>query len=141
MSVFIMGTDDVEALHELRDRAAAEPVKLSNVMKEIKTAAGKERWTAFMETRKIVLPMGYTVVFSIEIHPKCVARHVSVAHPAAGQRPHPIAMEMIAAELGFTGSIMTWGMIYMEDLGDGHTAVNGLQVIEAGAVDYASGRA
>jgi hypothetical protein len=125
----IITTEVMDRLHRLRDFAAKRPVSMPVLMEALKTPTGKrdhlKRMTA--QSIRIAGPWVFFVTFSIETgHPVGVCRHMSMSIMREGRVPHPAAVWMIAAELGFIGAMencTTW----MEDLSDGGKAINVVQ--------------
>lgn len=134
MKGLLIGPDQIAALQQLREAAAAAPVDMTGLLARLKTPAGKNRHRAQMTKQSVELPIGFLVCFSIETgHPNGgVARHLSVS--LEGRLPHPLAVWVIAQELGFTGEL-TDCAVWPEVLeGHGH-AVNVAQRIEAQATE------
>jgi hypothetical protein len=116
-------------LHKLRDVAARKPVSIPELMRVIKTPRGermhRERMTA--QTVLIPGPWEFFVTFSIETgHPSGTCRHMSMSIMRDKRVPHPAAIWMVAAELGFSGGLEAC-KVWPEDLSDRGVAINLIQ--------------
>ncbi len=109
---FLIGPDEIEALRQLRELAAANPVDMRELAPRLETVAGKAAHMRQMTAQSVLLPFGYMVTFSIETgYPIGTARHMSMSSPAAERVPLREAAWMAAEALGFTGTIeqcVTW---------------------------------
>ncbi len=115
-------TPDVRAnLHRLREFAAKRPVDVVLLLEAIKDPERKREYLKRMtaQTIRIDGPWPFFVTFSIETnHPAGTCRHMSMSIKRAGRVPHPIAVWMVAEELGFTGALEMCS-IWTEELSDG----------------------
>lgn len=123
----IIGEAQRAAFCELRDRAAADPLDVREVLELIKTPEGKRRHMERMANFTIDVPMAYAVTFTIEIgHPAGPCRHMSMSSHRRGKTPTPEAVWMIAEEFGFIGGLRQCS-VWPEDIGAGDKAVNVVQ--------------
>lgn len=106
MTALLIGPDEKAQITKLMEQAAAAPVHMPEVMRRIKTVAGKKAHMARMTAQTIELPVAFLLTFSIETgHPCGTCRHMSMSVNRQGRLPSPEAMWMVAKELGFTGSL------------------------------------
>lgn len=106
MSALFIGEFEKELLRDLARQAAAAPVDMRTLGDRLATPEGKRAHMRQMTAQSVPLPVGYLVTFSVEIgHPCGAARHLSMSTARAGKVPHPEAIWMVAAELGFWGGI------------------------------------
>lgn len=134
----IVGPDEVRALEDLRERAAAHPVDMQQLLARLKTKDGKREHKRQMTKQSVSIPLAFMVTFSIETgHPAGVCRHMSMSVLRERRLPVPEGIWMVAQHLGFTGT-MQQCHVYLEDLSDGGTAVNMVQPLAHSA---AAGRA
>ena len=87
-----------------------------------------------MTDQSVPIPMAFVVTYSIEYnHPGGrTARHMSMSVMRDGRVPHPAGVWMVCEELGFHGSLREC-TVWLEDLSDGGSAVNVVQLLDAGA--------
>jgi len=76
------------------------------------------------------IPVGFRVAYSIEEQPCGWCRHMSVSVSTKDRVPSIPAVEMLMKEFGFEGTINDQLHVGMEDIGEGHRAVNVLAMIE-----------
>jgi hypothetical protein len=131
----ILTSEVVERLHRLRAFAARRPVDVTVVMEMMKSpgprAAHKKQMTA--QTVAIPGPWPFFVTFSIETnHPGGTMRHMSMSIMREGRVPHPAALWLVAAELGFSGGLASC-QSWPENLSDGGAAINVVQPVSVGA--------
>jgi hypothetical protein len=127
-----MGPDEKAGLAQLREKAAAAPVDVSDLNERLRDPVEEQRHRDRMNALSVVIPMAYFVTFSIETgHPAGVARHMSMSVKREGRVPSPEAVWMVAQELGFVGSLERCEAVWMERLSDGGDAVNILQLLTA----------
>lgn len=125
----IVGADERAALNALRDKAAAAPLDMQAVLRDIQTPDGMKRHMERMKAFTIPIPMAYDVTFSIETgHPGGTMRHMSMSVAKKGRAPVPEAIWMVAQELGFVGGLETC-MTYPEEFGNGGVAINVIQPV------------
>ena len=133
MDAPLIMTDDVRAaLESLRARAALAPVDVRSLKDQIATAQGDRTHRQQMNRQTVVIPgpWPFYVTFSIETgHPAGACRHMSMSIRRAGRVPHPAAVEMVAAMLGFVGGMKDYTLAWPEKLSDGGTAINIIQEI------------
>jgi hypothetical protein len=123
---FLIGPVEIEALHQLREMAAAHPVDMQKLVPQLKNKKGKRRHMDQMNRQSVMIPVEFLVTFSIETgHPAGTCRHMSMSSPAPGRVPLPEAIWMAAEELGFIGGLERC-MVWLEDLTQGK-AVNVVQ--------------
>jgi hypothetical protein len=143
----IIGPDEKVLLQQLRELAALHPVDMPALMERLKTVYGRFLHRQQMNKQTVRLPSAlaaaFFVTFSIEVgHPCGTARHMSMSvkredlpAPEAQDRvPHPVGVEMVAAEFGFAGGLEACA-VWRETLSDGGVAINVLQPIAAAAAE------
>jgi hypothetical protein len=130
MAALLIGPDQIAALHDLRDRAAAAPVNMRGLGERLSTAEGKAAHVAQMTAQSIELPVGVLVCFSIETgHPCGTARHMSMS--VKGKLPPIPVAWMIAAELGFGGAEdFSACTVWRENLAGHGEAINAVQPLD-----------
>ena len=79
----------------------------------------------------LYIPMGYKVVFTIEKQVKGDVRHMSMSVKDAKMLPNPFAVEQMLKLLGFKNELINC-IIDLEPVGDGHQAINVLELIKDG---------
>jgi hypothetical protein len=137
MRPLVIGEAQKAALARLREAAAQAPVDMPALQAVFKAQdqEAMARHRAQMTAQTVALPVGFLVTFSVEHgHPAGVCRHLSVSVDGPGKLPHPAAVEMIAAEMGFAGGLAAC-VVYPEDLQRRGKALNVVQpiaVAEAG---------
>lgn len=144
---FVFGPAERAALEALRQRAGLAPVDMARLMAGpgLKDPARKRRHLRQMTEQSVLLPFGYLVTYSVELnHPSgAAARHMSMSHPDPARAPNEFAVWTVCEALGFTGLTRLdqartdlrnlVGGVWLEDLDEGGTAVNVLQLITARA--------
>ena len=132
MSVLVIDQKTQETIRAMIEKARKDIVPIADAMKY---AQGDDSPLLTYEERndeivrkcppqKLVLS-SYHIYFSFEEQPIGLLRHISVSVKKRGKTPHPIAMEMIAKEFGFSGvPPMRPGRIWLEEFEPGHHAVN-----------------
>lgn len=134
----ILGSVQRAALQELRTRAAAVPVHMSDLLERLKTPEGHKAHRRQMTAQSVEIPADFLVTFSIETgHPIGTCRHMSMSVGRKGRVPHPAAVWMVAEELGFAGELAACTTWPEELQGDG-VAINVVQplaVTSASAAD------
>ena len=132
MSVLAIGEHERKLIRQKVDAARKDIVPLRDAMKH---AQGDDSPYLTYEERndEIVRKrppqelklQSYRIFFSFEEQPIGLLRHISVSVRKAGKTPHPIAMEMIIKEFGFSGiPLVRPGRIWLEEFEPGHHAVN-----------------
>lgn len=126
-------TPAVEAqLRALKDLAEAFPRSINDIATAMETDAGRSEHRDNMTLQSVVIPgpWPFYVTYSVETgHPIGAVRHMSMSVKRDERIPHPIAVWMIAAYLGFTGDLCSCEKVWMEDLSDGGKAINLVQVM------------
>jgi hypothetical protein len=103
-STLTLGGAQIAALHDLRERAAAAPIHMPDVMARNKTPEGLREHVAAMQALTIAIPHLYLVTFAIETgHPAGPCRHLTMS--VANDTPTEAAAMLVARELGFVGDI------------------------------------
>lgn len=116
MSFLILGAREESLLSNLREIASKHPVLIDVLVKEISQPAVKKKHMRQMARQTIVIPVHYSVTYSIELgHPIGACRHMSMSSGAAGRVPTPQAVNMVAEKLGFVGGAEMC-TVWMEDL-------------------------
>lgn len=134
-TALIIGVSERQAIADLRERAAASPVNMPDLMARIETPDGKAAHMRQMSAQTVCLPVAYAVTFSIETgHPIGVVRHMSMS--VNRRLPRPEAAWMVAQELGFWGSIKDC-TVWREKLQGHGEAVNLVQPIAGSAEGHA----
>jgi hypothetical protein len=129
-----VGPDEKAALAQLREKAAADPVDVSDLNERLKDPVEELRHRDRMNALSVRLPFAYFVTFSIETgHPAGIARHMSMSVGREGRVPTPEAVWMIAEMLGFVGGLERCELVWMEKLRDGGDAVNLVQLLTSSA--------
>lgn len=128
MAQMIVGPEQTRALHGLRAAAAAAPVAIQKVAEAIQTPKGKAAHMDHMTRQTVVLPPDWLVTLSIETgHPCGACRHLSMA-TADGRLPHPVAVQIVAEELGWVGEV-TASTGWIEPLLQGGNALHVIQPV------------
>lgn len=123
--------DDARAkIRTLREAAEAAPMVMAEVAQRLQTPEGQEAHMLDMAGRTIVLGFGTTVTFSTEDHDGRMFRHLSMAVAESGKLPNPEAVRFIIPEFGFVGVMERDCHIYIEDMPDGHHAINVVQPLD-----------
>ncbi len=120
-------------LADLRARAMASPLDVLQIMRDVKTPAGKAHHLAKMEKQTVRIdgPWPFFVTFSVETgHRAGTCRHMSMSVFRKGRVPSPEAVWMVAAEMGFVGSLEACDGVWTENLSDGGVAVNIVQAVD-----------
>lgn len=137
MSVpLVLSATEDQALAELRELAAANPVEMRGLTERLATAQGKVTHVEQMTAQSVAIPFGYLVTFSIETgHPCGICRHMSMSVDRAGRGPSAEAVWLIADRLGFVGGLESCN-VWLEDLqrgpaGERRASVNVVQPIAA----------
>lgn len=129
----VFGKTERDAIAALRVLACANPINLLGVIERIADREFKAAHVAQMTQQSVTIPFGFLVTYSIEFgHPTGPCRHMSMSAPRLGRLPHPDAVELVAAELGFVGGLAGCAAVWIEELerGDGrHEAINLVQGI------------
>lgn len=135
MRALLIGPDERLALQDLAARASEAPVYMPTLGERLKTPEGKRAHMDQMTGQSLTVPGGYVATFSIEVgHPAGPCRHLSVSlDDAPDKMPHPLAVWMIAKELGFWGGLEECDMVWPEALRQG-AAINVVQRMERGTV-------
>jgi hypothetical protein len=139
----ILGVVQMENLRALRERAAAMPVDMSVLLRQLNAPGGRERHIErMMQMFTVEIPTAYQVSFSIEFnHPVGTCRHMSMSSRRAGRTPTPAAVLMVAHELGFVDGFEAC-KIWTEDIGilpngTQQIAINLVQPLSVGEAHYA----
>jgi len=104
--VLVMDHAQTVALAALRDRAAAAPVHLPEMMERVKTLDGLRAHREAMSLLTIEIPVGFLVTFSIETgHPAGPCRHLTMSAGPGDDIPSDDLVMLVAHELGFIGGI------------------------------------
>lgn len=77
----------------------------------------------------LVLQFGFKIVYTIEKQVNGDVRHLSISVDAPGKLPNPGVVEEIMRLIGFDNELSDC-VIYLEDIGPNHQAINVLEVIE-----------
>lgn len=121
-----------QELHDLRDLADAAPLDIQDIRTALHTAMGRRRHRKRMQRQTVAIPGApwpFFVTYSREVgHGAGACRHMSMSVAREDRVPHPAAVWLIAAELGFLGSIDDCA-VWVEDLSRGGRAVNVLQPV------------
>jgi hypothetical protein len=129
----IIGQAQRDALAALRNKAAAAPIDMPPVLKQLETEAGKAAHFKRMAALTIDIPAAFAVTFSIETnHPGGTMRHMSMSSHRHGRMPIPEGVWMVAEELGFVGGLEAC-RVWKEDIGDGDIAINVVQPVRVTA--------
>lgn len=142
---FLIGPDEIAALHKLREMAAAAPVDVAGLVDRLRLPKMRAKHMRQMTAQTVYLPFGYAATFSIETnHPGGhIGRHLSVSSPTKDRVPRPEAVWMVAEALGFTGaegienaaanlSPPNCDGVWVEELDQGR-AINIVQLMRTGA--------
>jgi hypothetical protein len=101
-----IGASERVALHRLRERATRHVVDMRQLVASLATPAGKLAHMEQMNEQTVDIPVGYLVTYSVEIgHPGGTARHMTMSSSEQDKVPTPIALWMVAEELGFAGGL------------------------------------
>lgn len=132
MSTPLIIDDAIRAqLHTLRKLAEANPVDMPPLLARLTTPEGKAAHKAQMTQQSVEIPLAYLVTFSIERdHPCGTCRHMSMSVAREGRVPNEFALWMVAAELGFWGSLKECTLWSEHLLGHG-VAINVVQPQDA----------
>ena len=132
MSVLVIDQKTQEIIRAMIEKARMNIVPLPDSIKhakvddspELKYGDRNDEIIRKYPPQKLVLD-SYQIYFNFEEQPIGLLRHISVSIKKKGKTPHPIAMEMIAKEFGFSGVPPTRpGRIWFEEFKPGHHAVN-----------------
>lgn len=95
-------------------------------------AAGEAEAIGNDQNYRCVIPLGYRCAFSIDGQPGGEFRHLSISVSGDGYAPSPIAVQELAREFGFTGSIEggDWLIVEEKFLGQRKAAINVMQKIQ-----------
>lgn len=138
MTALLIGPEQQRQLAELRIKAAQHPVDVRGLEARLKTAEGKAAHMAFVTTQTLELPRSMLVSFTIETgHPLGTCRHMTVSVMSTERVPHPAAVFMIAAELGFVGDMEKDCLMWPAQLAGHGVGINVLQPVAAVAVGHA----
>jgi hypothetical protein len=133
-SALILGQSQRDALRQLREHAAAEPVDVRAVLELCKSAEGRAAHLERMKAFSVPIPTAFMVTFSIETgQPAGLCRHMSMSSLRHGRAPTPDAVWMICEELGFAGAL-DHCTVWPEDIGQGDKAINVVQPIAVTSV-------
>lgn len=109
----IIGADEKTALSNLKKHAENNPFSLDDVMDMYnRTVPAPGHRAGF----KIILPIDYSVVFTIEMQKNGWARHLSVTvlPEIKNQYPNPVAVLEICTYLGFLSTEWGNGLIVVQ---------------------------
>ncbi len=138
MKPLIIGPVERAAIHDLRERAAANKLDMYQMNaraigrgppSDITLAERGDR-SGFPDLT-ISLPTGYDVTLTIEQHPGGVwCRHMSVSVDRYGKLPHARAVEMLMQEFGFVHQNLNELPFWKEEFGPGRFAINVLEPLD-----------
>lgn len=128
MTALLIGQDEVAAIRALREKAAAAPIPLAEMME--RAAAFEEgKPTAGFDDLSIPVPIGYFLTFTIEHQPGAVCRHMSLSVDRAGRMPNTVAIGFVMDALGFINPLDRCAA-WVEDLDDGGHAINVVEPVD-----------
>lgn len=135
MRALILGEAEQKCINELIAFAAANVLD-AKVMAHM-PAEAIPAFRDMMNLMTIVLPVGYSVTYSLERQPPGILRHISIAVEKINKTPNPAAVDMILQAFGmqpFAASLSVW----VEDLDGGFKAVNVVQPLVSAASNSAA---
>jgi len=125
MTVLVMGGEEKEKLHSLKEYAEAHEVSLDDLFDQMN---GHRPSVGTMPEYTRYIPDSFKVVYSIEQQPKADVRHCSIS--CKTKAPAIEAVDMIMKELGYENTLESGNChVYLEDMDDGKKAVNVIEII------------
>jgi len=126
--LLVIGTDEKRAISDLIRKATEDRVSYTTMLELVQKCERGEADPTGNRDKKITLPHGYHVVFTIEEHaPNAPMRHISISVDAApGLLPSPYAVAAIMQEFEFINNLENC-IVGLEAIGGGFQAVNVLE--------------
>jgi hypothetical protein len=131
----ILTAEILDDLKKLRAAAMQVPVNVRSLSERLQDKRLMKQHRRQMDRQTVCIPgpWPFFVTYSLETgHPGGAARHMSMSVKRDGRVPHPEALKLIAAELGFEGDMQEW-TVYPEKLSDGGMAINVVQIVASPA--------
>lgn len=75
------------------------------------------------------VPVKFRVVFTHEVHPGGLMRHMSMSSPIPGRLPHPVGLQEVMRLLGFKRPLNNAYHVWPEQIGPNHEAINVIEPI------------
>ena len=101
MSALSIGNEERAQIAALVKKAQEHPVTLEMLKRQMEKSPSLTCHTTRYSEFHIKLPVGFSVVLTIEHQPMGVCRHLSVSISRPGKLPHPAAVSMVMEEFGF----------------------------------------
>lgn len=139
MTVFSMDEASAEQLRTIAAYADGHRIDLAEMQSRYDRFVNEGKVEDFSQEYQTLLPFGFKVVYTIEQHPMkdgsggVWVRHMSMSSPAKGKAPIELTLQWVMGQLGFTTPLNDC-MVYPEDIGPDHIAVNVLEPIRENAI-------
>lgn len=91
--------------------------------------SGEALPTDLCPNREVIIPMGFKIVYTVEVQPAGALKHMSMSITLPGRVPHPEAVEMIMEEMGFVNPLSDC-LWYEEQCGGGQMAINVMEPLD-----------
>lgn len=114
MRPLAIGEKEKKAIKQLIEYARTHPYSREKLQLIVD---GMEQAPGDIKPYSISLPVGFKVVFTIEDQPMGICKHLSVSVDDPKKLPSPEAINMIAEEFGFVGTVenMEYGTVFLEE--------------------------
>jgi hypothetical protein len=139
MTPFVMDEATIAKLQALALYADEHRIPYEEMKRRHDAYLAGERTEHPNPDNEVIMPFGFKVVFTIEQHPlkegggKAWLRHMSMSSPRQGLAPIDLALKLVMAQLGYTSKLDEC-MLYPEDIGPDHVAINVLEEIHENVV-------
>ena len=128
-TALVIGRPEVAALNALRDRAAANPVTVQDLMATLTDPDAKAEHVERVSSQTVYLPAAFMASYTMEVQEAGLLRHLCVSIHAGTGVPHPAAVWLIAEALGFKDGLRGC-MVYREDLTGHGIGINVMQLVQ-----------
>lgn len=115
-----------ERMREIVALANERPIPLETIKL---LAAGEPMPKGLHDDFTLVVPMGFPVIYTHEVQPKGIFRHLSMSVALEGRVPHPEAVRVVMQEMGFLNALEDC-LFWEEAAGGGVTAINVLEPLD-----------
>jgi hypothetical protein len=92
-------------------------------------AAGEPMPQGLHDDFTLVIPMGFPVIYTHEVQPNGILRHMSMSVNLEGRVPHPEAVRMVMQEFGYVNDLEHC-IFWEEAVGGGKVAINVVEPLD-----------
>lgn len=126
MSILVINEEIIKEIKKLVEYAEANILTIDDLL-DIQN--GDKEIVGNLEQHMIHIPMGYKIVYSVEMQPAGKCRHLSMSVNSKSGLPIPEAAKEIMQIIGYKNPLDKC-TIWMEDIGNNKKAINILEKID-----------